>query len=139
MHFLPGGEGYSDKLPRSNGLRIQTCAREVGCEVSSVWLLGVGGVLAFGASEELQLAVPADQQITSLFEKHSRGASGVSSEDIIIIMMIITIIIIIIKMISCIIIVIYTYVYTYIIDGNMYNLPLYTVAQGRSGSYPVSG
>ena len=25
------------------------------------------------------------------------------------------------------------------IDGNMYNLPLYIVAQGRSGSYPVSG
>ena len=31
------------------------------------------------------------------------------------------------------------YIYIYIIDGNMYNLPLYTVAQGRSGSYPVSG
>ena len=31
------------------------------------------------------------------------------------------------------------YVYMYIIDGNMYNLPLYIVAQGRSGSYPVSG
>ena len=25
------------------------------------------------------------------------------------------------------------------IDGNMYNLPLYIVAQGRSGSYSVSG
>ena len=25
------------------------------------------------------------------------------------------------------------------IDGNMYNLPLYIVVQGRSGSYSVSG
>ena len=33
----------------------------------------------------------------------------------------------------------YIYIYIYIIDGNMYNLPLYIVAQGRSGSYPVSG
>ena len=31
------------------------------------------------------------------------------------------------------------YIYIYIIDGNMYNLPLYIVAQGRSGSYSVSG
>ena len=31
------------------------------------------------------------------------------------------------------------YIYIYIIDGNMYNLPLYTVAQGRSGRYSVSG
>ena len=34
---------------------------------------------------------------------------------------------------------VYIYIYIYIIDGNMYNLPLYIVAQGRSGSYPVSG
>ena len=33
----------------------------------------------------------------------------------------------------------YIYIYIYTIDGNMYNLPLYIVAQGRSGSYPVSG
>ena len=33
----------------------------------------------------------------------------------------------------------YTHLLYYTIDGNMYNLPLYIVAQGRSGSYPVSG
>ena len=31
------------------------------------------------------------------------------------------------------------YIYIYTIDGNMYNLPLYIVAQGRSGNYSVSG
>ena len=34
---------------------------------------------------------------------------------------------------------IYIYIHTYAIDGNMYNLPLYILAQGRSGSYSVSG
>ena len=39
----------------------------------------------------------------------------------------------------CMYIYIHIYIYIYIIDGNMYNLPLYIVAQGRSGSYSVSG